>query len=92
MVTGDRRREHSKRVLVICQLDQYANGLKPRAIEQFLRKRGHDVRLVDTYYLSRASSSRSSSPTDCPFWFRHGGGTWTCYGAPSRTPSRAFGR
>ena len=58
MVRGDRCREHSKRVLVICQLDQYANGLKPRAIEQFLRKRGHDVRIVDTYYLSRASSSK----------------------------------
>jgi hypothetical protein len=60
MVTGDGRRGNSKRVLLICQLDRYANGLKPVAIEQFLRKRGHDVRLVDTYYLSRASSSRSS--------------------------------
>jgi hypothetical protein len=48
------------KVLIVCQLDRYANGLKPIAIEQFLRKRGHEVRLVDTLYLSRASSSRSS--------------------------------
>jgi hypothetical protein len=52
--------------LVICQLDQYANGLKPRAIEQFLRKRGHDVRIVDTYYLSRASSSKNSFASKLP--------------------------
>jgi hypothetical protein len=52
--------------LVICQLDRYANGLKPVAIEQFLRKRGHHVRLVDTYYLSRVSSSRSSFASKLP--------------------------
>lgn len=66
MATGDRRVGHSKRVLVICQLDGYANGIKPVAIEQFLRKRGHDVRLVDTYYLSRASSSRNSFASKLP--------------------------
>ena len=66
MVTGDTRSGKSKRVLVICQLDRYANGLKPLAIEQFLGKRGHDVRLVDTYYLARASSSRSSFPGKLP--------------------------
>jgi len=60
--TGD----SGKRVLVICQLDQYANGLKPVAIEQFLVKRGHDVRVVNTYYLSRASSSRSSFARKLP--------------------------
>jgi hypothetical protein len=36
------------------------------AIEQFLRKRGHDVRLVDTYYLSRVSSSGSSFGSKLP--------------------------
>jgi hypothetical protein len=51
---------NGKRVMVICQLDRYANGLKPLAIEQYLRERGHEVRVMDTYYLSRASSSRSS--------------------------------
>jgi hypothetical protein len=63
---GDRRQRNSKRVLVICQLDRYANGLKPVAIEQFLRRRGHDVRLVDTYYLSRATSSRGSFASKLP--------------------------
>ena len=43
------------RVAIVCQLDRYANGLKPVEIERFLRERGHDVRLVNTYYLSRAS-------------------------------------
>ncbi|MEU5048047.1 hypothetical protein, partial [Streptomyces griseorubiginosus] len=44
----------TKRVLVICQLDAYANGVKPVEIQRFLRQRGHDVRLVDTYHLSRS--------------------------------------
>ena len=66
MGTGDGRSGNSKRILVICQLDRYANGLKPVAIEQFLRTRGHDVRLVDTYYLSRASSSRRSFARKLP--------------------------
>lgn len=42
-----------KRVLVICQLDAFANGVKPAEIERFLRQRGHAVYLVDTYHLSR---------------------------------------
>jgi hypothetical protein len=46
----------AKRVAIICQLDRYANGLKPVEIELFLRRRGHDVTLINTYYLSRASS------------------------------------
>jgi hypothetical protein len=57
---------NSKRVIVICQLDRYANGLKPVEIEQFLRERGHEVCLLDTYYLSRASSSRSSFARKLP--------------------------
>ena len=60
MSTRDQHRGNGKRVLVICQLDRYANALKPVAIEQFLRKRGYDVSIVDTFYLSRASNSRNS--------------------------------
>jgi hypothetical protein len=66
MATRERHRRSGKRVLVICQLDRYANGLKPIAIEEFLTERGHEVRLVDTYYLSRASSSRSSFAKKLP--------------------------
>lgn len=50
----------AKRVLIVCQLDKYANGLKPVEVERFLRERGHDVRLVNTYYLARASNEPSS--------------------------------
>jgi hypothetical protein len=51
---------NAKRVLVIGQLDASANGLKPREIQRFLLERGHEVRLVDTYRLSRASGSGTS--------------------------------
>jgi hypothetical protein len=66
MDTDHRRTGTGKRVLVICQLDRYANGLKPVAIEQFLRARGHHVEVEDTYYLSRASRSRSSFARKLP--------------------------
>jgi len=66
MVTGERAVGHTARVLVICQLDAYANSLKPVAIEQFLRKRGHEVRIVDAYYLSRASHSKNSFASKLP--------------------------
>lgn len=49
-----------KRVLVICELDGYANGWKPVEIERYLRGRGHHVQLANTYYLSRASSAKAS--------------------------------
>jgi hypothetical protein len=55
-----------RRVLIICQLDGYANGVRPSQIERFLRKQGDDVRLVDTYYLSRASSSERSLASKLP--------------------------
>jgi hypothetical protein len=42
-----------KRVLIVGQLDRFANGLKPVEIQRFLHARGHDVRLFDTYYLSK---------------------------------------
>jgi hypothetical protein len=56
----------NKRVLVICQLGRYANGIKPIAIEKFLHSHGHDVQLVDTYFLSRASGSRGSLASKLP--------------------------
>jgi hypothetical protein len=49
-----------KRILIVAQLDGYANSVKPLAIERYLRERGHDVHLVDTYSLSRASNVRGS--------------------------------
>jgi hypothetical protein len=50
----------AKRVLIVCMLDGFANSVRGPEIERFLRERGHDVRLVDTYSLSRASSNRPS--------------------------------
>lgn len=49
-----------RRVLILAQLDGYANSVKPLAIERFLREHGHDVHLVDTQSLARASSGRGS--------------------------------
>jgi hypothetical protein len=54
------------RVLIVCQLDPYANGLKPVEIRRYLQERGHVVRLVDTHYLSRASSTSGSLKNKLP--------------------------
>jgi hypothetical protein len=43
----------AKRILLICQLDTYSNGVKPIEIQRFLQQRGHVVRLVDTSSLSQ---------------------------------------
>ncbi len=51
---------HQKRVLIVHQADGYANGLRGFEIARFLRRLGHSVELVDTYYLSRATSARTS--------------------------------
>ena len=64
----EKRNDGAKRVLVIGELDGYANSLKPVAIEQFLREHGHDVRLVDTYSLSRASGAAGSLRRKLPAW------------------------
>ena len=45
-----------KRVLVVCQLDRFANGPKPLHIQEFLHSRGHHVRVFDTYFLTRTST------------------------------------
>jgi len=44
-------------VLILAQLDGFANSVRPRAIERFLRERGHQVQLVDTNCLARASGT-----------------------------------
>jgi hypothetical protein len=59
-------RKDGKRVAIVCQLDGYANGLRPVEVQRFLSGLGHDVRLVDTYYLSRASSRRGSLLSKLP--------------------------
>jgi hypothetical protein len=59
--TGNR-----KRVLLVAQLDGYANGVKPEGVAEFLRARGHDVEMLNTYYLSRASSRSGSPATKLP--------------------------
>ncbi|MET9734066.1 hypothetical protein ABZZ79_26460 [Streptomyces sp. NPDC006458] len=49
-----------KRVLVIGQLDGFANSVRPVQIRRFLQERGHEVRMADTAALSRASASARS--------------------------------
>jgi hypothetical protein len=63
---GAERSHDAKRVLIVCMLDGYANGVKGPEIERFLCQRGHHVRLVDTYSLSRASSNRRSLASYLP--------------------------
>jgi hypothetical protein len=59
-------REDAKQVLIICELDRFANGVKPREVERFLSRRGHSVRMEDTYYLSRASTVAGSLRSRLP--------------------------
>jgi hypothetical protein len=49
-----------RRVLVVCELDGYANGQKPVEIERSLRSRGHDVQMANALYLGRLSSKSGS--------------------------------
>ncbi len=44
--------EGGKRVLIVCALDKFANGLRPIEIQRFLHARGHRVHLFDTHYLA----------------------------------------
>jgi hypothetical protein len=55
-----------RRVVVLGQLDGYANGVRPVQVARFLQARGHDVRLVDTYRLSRASTEAGSRGARLP--------------------------
>jgi hypothetical protein len=56
----------AKHVLIVCMLDRFANGVRGVEIKRFLRQRGYDVRLVDTYRLSRASSNEGSLASKLP--------------------------
>jgi hypothetical protein len=56
-----------KRVLIVCELDGYANGQKPVEIERFLRSRGHDVQMANALYLGRASSKPGSVLRKLPY-------------------------
>jgi hypothetical protein len=56
----------AKRVLLVAQMDGYANGVKPAAVDAFLRRNGHDVELVNTYYLSRASATKGTLGSKLP--------------------------
>jgi hypothetical protein len=47
-------------------MDGYANGVKPAAVDRFLRSNGHDVQVVNTYFLSRISSNRGSLSNRVP--------------------------
>jgi hypothetical protein len=58
--------EKRKRVLLVAQIDGYANGVKPNAVASFLRARGHRVELVNTYYLSRLSAERGTFANKLP--------------------------
>ena len=55
-----------KRVLIVGELDGYANGQKPVEIEQYLRRRGHDVQLANAFYLGRASHAKGSIGSKLP--------------------------
>lgn len=59
-------RSSKKRVLLVAQIDGYANGVKPTAVGRFLEARGHDVQVVNTYFLSRASDRRGSLANKLP--------------------------
>jgi hypothetical protein len=53
-------RAGGKRVLIVCELDGYANGQKPVEMERFLRARGHRVEMANTIWLSRLSDKKGS--------------------------------
>ena len=52
--------EGGRRVLFVCQLDGFSTGWRASEIQRYLERRGHEVHVVNTYYLSRASSDSSS--------------------------------
>lgn len=81
-----------KRVLLIAQVDGYANGVKPTAVDRFLRDQGHDVVFVNTYYLSRASAKRGSLGNRLPRPGVRRLGVYVVEGATVLTRRWSFGR
>jgi hypothetical protein len=65
-VNASVRRESGGRVLLVCQLDGFANGWRPVEMQRFLERNGHEVHVVNTYYLSRASSDPKSRLSRLP--------------------------
>ncbi len=57
---------HKRRVLLFVQSDGYANGVRASEFERFLREQGHQVEVVDTYFLGRASPTRGSLRNKLP--------------------------
>jgi hypothetical protein len=62
----DKSPQAAKRVLIVCELDGFANGWKPVEIDRFLRERAYDVRVANTYFLSRASGVSGSLAAKLP--------------------------
>jgi hypothetical protein len=58
--------DRRKRVLIVGELDGYANGQKPVEIANYLGRRGHDVRLANAYYLGRLSDRKGSLGSKLP--------------------------
>jgi hypothetical protein len=56
------------RVLVLAQLDGYANGVRPRQIVRYLSQRGTRTVLLDTRSLSRAAHDPASARYRLPSW------------------------
>jgi hypothetical protein len=54
------RAREQTRILLVCHRDNFANGARAVPLERFLRKRGFDVQVADTYRLSRASTKGDS--------------------------------
>lgn len=50
----------ARSVLIVGELDGFANGQKPTEIARFLRSRGHEVHVANTYLLSRATDDPDS--------------------------------
>jgi hypothetical protein len=57
-----------KRVAIIWQSDAFANGIRPPQLKRFLEQRGHDVSMVDTHLLSRASQTPRTLASKLPGW------------------------
>ena len=52
--------EPARKVLIVCELDNFANGQKPVEIARVLRSCGHEVQVANTYLLSRATDNPDS--------------------------------
>ena len=58
--------EARRRVLLICQLDGFANSRRPVAMQRYLESRGHEVIMANTYFASRLSPERGTLGNKLP--------------------------